>query len=114
MTLNEQEARVKRLFENLARKFLDSQNYQPSWRERIHLFMHHLKWYYTRIRVAVTIVAPLIILIWYIKYRNKIDKAAYWEQMRRHKMVFFSVPFELTQETFIVRLAQLLSILVGF
>ena len=27
------------------------------------------------------------------------------EEMRKHKAVFFSVPFDLTQETFIVRFA---------
>ena len=42
-------------------------------RERMRLFLHHLKWWYTRMRVIVTIVAPIIILIWYIKYRNTID-----------------------------------------
>ena len=62
----------------------------------------------------VTIIAPLIILIWYFKYRNTIDKSHYWEEMRKHKAIFFSVPYDLTQETIVVRFAQLLSILVGF
>ena len=71
--LNDREIRATRIYEKLAQKFLDTENYRPSMRERVRLFLHHLKWYYTRMRVIVTIVAPIIILIWYIKYRNTID-----------------------------------------
>ena len=103
--LNEREIRNTQIYAKLAQKFDDTENYRPSMRERMRSFLHHLKWYYTRIRAIVTIVAPLIILIWYIKYRNTIDESHYWEEMRKHKAVFFSVPFDLTQETFIVRFA---------
>ena len=73
-----------------------------------------MKRYYKRLRALITIVAPIIILFWYIKYRKKINSDEYWEEMRKHNMMFFSVPFDLTQETMLVRLSQVFSILVGF
>ena len=112
--LNEREIKKSKLFEKLAQKFLDSQNYRPSTRERVRLFLHNLKWYYKRLRAIITIVAPLIILYWYIRYRKQINADQYWEKMRAHNMMFFSVPFDLTQETILVRLSQVFSILVGF
>jgi len=65
--LNDCEAAKLKLFDKLAQKFLDSHNYRPSTRERIRLFFHHMKWYYKRLRAIITIVAPIIILFWYIK-----------------------------------------------
>ena len=112
--LNERELKKSRLVEKLAKKFLDSQNYRPSYGERIRLFFHHLKWYYKRLRAIITIVAPIIILYWYVKYRKQINSDQYWEKVRKHNMMFFSVPFDLTQETILVRLSQVFSILVGF
>ena len=55
-----------------------------------------MKRYYKRLRALITIVAPIIILFWYIKYRKKINSDEYWEEMRKHNMMFFSVPFDLT------------------
>ena len=112
--LNERESAKIMLFEKLAQKFLDSQNYRPSNRDRIRLILHNLKWYYKRLRAIITIVMPAIILFWYIKQRKQINSDQYWEKMRKHKMMFFSVPFDLTQETILVRLSQVFSILVGF
>ena len=103
--LNDREVKKSKLFEKLAQKFLDSQNYRPSNRERIRLFFHNMKWYYKRLRAIITIVAPIIILYWYIRYRKKINADQYWEQVRKHNMMFFSVPFDLTQETILVRLS---------
>jgi len=70
--------------------------------------------YYSRVRVAVILLAPLIILIWYLKNKHRLSEpgAGTWEELRRTRFLF-NMPFDLTQETFIVRLAQLLSILVG-
>ena len=112
--LNDREIKTSKIYQKLSLKFLDAENYRPSLKERIRLFLHHLKQVYSKVRVMVTIIAPLIILIWYFKYRNTIDSSHYWEEMRKHKAIFFSVPYDLTQETIVVRFAQLLSILVGF
>jgi hypothetical protein len=94
---NESEVRTTNILERLAAKFLEGgQNFQPTVQERLRLFLHNLRWFYTRARVIVTIIAPLLILMWYFKYRNKIDSAQYWEDIRRHNMMFFSVPFDIT------------------
>ena len=71
--LNDREMKKLRLCEKLASKFLDSQNYRPSTAERIRLFFHHLKWYYKRMRAIITILAPLIILFWYMRQRKQIN-----------------------------------------
>jgi len=113
--LNDRETASSQLLEKLAQKFLDDgENYRPSNRERIRLFLHNMKWYYKRMRAIITIVAPIIILYWYIRYRKQINSDQYWEKVRKHNMMFFSVPFDLTQETILVRLSQVFSILVGF
>ena len=103
--INDRDAAKNKLFEKLQKKFLDSQNYRPSNRERIRLFFHQMKWYYKRLRAIITIIAPIIILYWYIRYRKQINSDQYWEKVRKHNMMFFSVPFDLTQETILVRLS---------
>lgn len=68
--LNDREVAESQLLEKLMAKFSDGQNYRPSNRERIRLFLHNMKWYYKRLRAIITIVAPIIILFWYIRYRK--------------------------------------------
>ena len=73
---NETEALHTNIIDRLAAKFLEGgQNFQPTVQERVRLFLHNLRWFYRRARVMVTIIAPLLILMWYFKYRNKIDSA---------------------------------------
>ena len=102
---NDMEIQSKQLLQKLEQKFLDSENYRPSTRERIRLFFHHINRYYRRLRVIITIVAPIIILCWYMWQRKKLDTNKYWEKIRKHNMMFFSVPFDLTQEMILVRLS---------
>ena len=47
--LNEREAKEKNIFHKLAQKYLGNQDYRPSVQERFRLFLHYLKWYYTRL-----------------------------------------------------------------
>lgn len=86
--------------------------------ERVAQFVENVKWYYSRFKIVIHIVAPFLILLWYIRNRHKIkkikDSSSYWDDMSKRGVFFFSVPFDLTQETFIVRVAQLLTLLVGF
>ena len=110
----EEEIKKTKLMEKLAKKFLDSKNWRPSTMERLRLFFHNVKWYYKRLRAIITIILPVIILFWYIKQRKYINSDEYWENMRKHNMMFFSAPFDLSQETILVRLSQVFSILVGF
>ena len=82
---NEAEEDANGIIEQLEKKFdHGGQNYRPSMEDRTRLFFYHLRWYYTRMRIVVTIIAPIIILIWYFRYRKKLDKSKYWEDMRKH------------------------------
>jgi hypothetical protein len=74
--------------------------------ERVQHWLEIVKWYYARFKIIIHIVAPILILIWYVRNRHKIkDSHTYWDDLSKRSLFFFSVPFDLTQETFIVRVA---------
>ena len=71
------------LFAQLAKKFSQDSSYVPTLRQRLRMFTCNVKYYYTRLRVIITIIAPIIILFWYFKYRHVIDSDKYWEEVRQ-------------------------------
>jgi len=64
--INEQDSLKLRINDKLKRKYLSNDGtYKMTLREKILILVEHIKRYYNRIRVIITIIAPVIILIWY-------------------------------------------------
>ena len=66
---------ISRIYERLAAKFNGAEAKVPlTASERVHQFVERVKWYYSRFKIVIHIVAPFLILMWYIKNRHKIHE----------------------------------------
>jgi len=96
---------------------------QPLLPERYRQVYLKVKRFWNRLRILIRIVAPIVILVVYLRHRrtaSEMERAAvdpysryYWQSVERHRQLMFSYPFDSGKELFIVRLAQLLSLVVG-